>query len=71
MPFCCTQGSAEVRARRPVASVWESWGRHALPVESSRAPSKKCIGFHVFVMTGGHHKNQGIYRFFGNLQNYR
>ena len=23
MPFCCTQGSAEVRARRPVASVWE------------------------------------------------
>ena len=50
MPFCCTQGSAEVRARCPVASVWESRGRHALPLESSRAPSKKCFGFHVFVM---------------------
>ena len=50
MPFCCTQGSEEVRARRPVASVWESWGRYALPVESSRAPSEKYLDFHVSVV---------------------
>ena len=68
MPFCCTQGSEEVRARRPVASVWESWGRYALPVESSRAPSEKYLDFHVSVLPAGQYRKPRFSTFFVNLQ---